>query len=86
MRPCLGVSEHPPNPQFQGLKTDLCGYHRRNYFSRSVPEYQCNIIQVRTCTPTNAWKVKSAMIAHTGRTAFQRFYQKIYFGFKVIVE
>ena len=36
-RPCLRVSEHPPNPQFQGLKIDLCGYRRPNYFSRSAP-------------------------------------------------
>ena len=36
-RPCLGVSEHPPNPQFQGLKIDLRGYRRPNYFSRSAP-------------------------------------------------
>ena len=31
------VSEHPPNPQLQGLKIDLSGYRRPNYFSRSVP-------------------------------------------------
>ena len=37
-RPRLGVSEHPPNPQFQGLKIDLCGYHCPNYFSRSAPD------------------------------------------------
>ena len=37
-RPCLGVSEHPPNPQFQGLKIDLCSYHHPNYFSRSAPD------------------------------------------------
>ena len=37
-RPCFGVSEHPPNPQFQALKIDLCDYHRPNYFSRSAPE------------------------------------------------
>ena len=37
-RPRLGVSEHPPNPQFQGLKIDLCGYRRPNYFSKSAPE------------------------------------------------
>ena len=36
-RPRLGVSEHPPNPQFQELKIDLCGYRRSNYFSRSAP-------------------------------------------------
>ena len=36
-RPSLGVSEHPPNPQFQGLKIDLCGYHHPNYSSRSAP-------------------------------------------------
>ena len=36
-RPSLVVSEHPPNPQFQGLKIDLCGYRRSNYFSRSAP-------------------------------------------------
>ena len=35
--PHLGVSEHPPNPQFQELKIDLCGYHCSNYFSRSAP-------------------------------------------------
>ena len=33
----LGVSEHPQNPQFQGLKIDLCGYLHPNYFSRSAP-------------------------------------------------
>ena len=37
-RPRLGVSEHPPNPQFQGLKIDLCGYRCPNYFSRSAPD------------------------------------------------
>ena len=37
-RPRLGVSEHPPNPQFQGLKIDSCGYRRPNYFSRSAPD------------------------------------------------
>ena len=37
-RPHLGVSEHPPNPQFQGLKIDLCGYHCPNYFSKSAPD------------------------------------------------
>ena len=36
-RPRLGVSECPPNPQFQGLKIDLCGYRCPNYFSRSAP-------------------------------------------------
>ena len=36
-RPHLGVSEHPPNPQFQGLKIDLCSYSCPNYFSRSAP-------------------------------------------------
>ena len=36
-RPRLGVSEYTPNPQFQGLKIDLCGYCRPNYFSRSAP-------------------------------------------------
>ena len=35
-RPHLGVSEHTPNPQFQGLKIDLHGYRRPNYFSRSA--------------------------------------------------
>ena len=38
-RPCLGVSELPLNPQFQGLKIDLCSYCRPNYFSRSAPDY-----------------------------------------------
>ena len=33
----LGVSEHPPNPQFQGLKIDLCNYRHPNHFSRSAP-------------------------------------------------
>ena len=37
-RPRLRVSEHPRNPQFQGLKKDLCGYRRPNYFSRSAPD------------------------------------------------
>ena len=37
-RPRLGVSEHPPNAQFQGLKIDLCGYRRPNYLSRSAPD------------------------------------------------
>ena len=36
-RPHLEVSEHPLNPQFQGLKIDLCSYHCPNYFSRSAP-------------------------------------------------
>ena len=39
-KPRLGVSEHPLNPQFQGLKTDLCGYRCPNYFSRSAPVNQ----------------------------------------------
>ena len=30
-------AEHPPNPQFQGLKIDLCSYRRPNYFFRSAP-------------------------------------------------
>ena len=34
----LGVSEHPRNPQFQGLKIDLFGYRCPNYFSWSAPE------------------------------------------------
>ena len=34
----LGVSEHPPNPHFQRLKIDLCGYRCPSYFSRSAPE------------------------------------------------
>ena len=38
-RPPLGVSEHPLNPQFQGLKIDLCGYRHPNYFSRSAPGF-----------------------------------------------
>ena len=38
-RPRLGVSEHPLNPQFQGLKVDLCGYRGPNYFSRSAPGF-----------------------------------------------
>ena len=37
-RPLVGVSEHPPNPQFQRLKIDLCGYCHPNYFSRSAPD------------------------------------------------
>ena len=36
-RPHLGVSEHPPNLLFQGLKIALCGYCHPNYFSRSPP-------------------------------------------------
>ena len=43
-RPHLGVSEHPLNPQFQGLKTDFCGYCHSNYFSRSAPEYVYTVI------------------------------------------
>ena len=38
-------------------------------------KYPCNIIQVWRCKPTNALRVKSAMIAFTGGTAFLRFYQ-----------
>ena len=38
-RPHLGVLKHPPNPQLQGLKIDLCGYLRPNYFSRSAPGF-----------------------------------------------
>ena len=38
-RPRLGVSEHPPDPQFQGLKIDLCGYCCPNCFSRSAPAF-----------------------------------------------
>ena len=38
-RPCLGVPEHPLNPQFQGLKIDLCDYRRPNYFPTSAPDY-----------------------------------------------
>ena len=38
-RPRLGVSEHPLNPQFQGLKMDLCSYYCPNYFSRSAPDH-----------------------------------------------
>ena len=37
-RPRLGVSEHPPNPQFQRLKIDFCVYRHPNYFSRSAPD------------------------------------------------
>ena len=36
-RPRLGVSEHPLNPQFQGLKIDVCSYRCSNCFSRSAP-------------------------------------------------
>ena len=38
-RPHLGVSEHPPNPHFQGLKIDLCGYCCPNYFFRPAPAH-----------------------------------------------
>ena len=55
-RPRLGVSEHPPNPQFQGLKIGLCGYRRPNYFSRSVPALICQILlstlPLSLCPPT----------------------------------
>ena len=37
-RPHLGVSEDPLNPQFQGLKINLCGYRHPNYFSRLAPD------------------------------------------------
>ena len=40
----LGVSEHPPNHQFQVLKIDLCCYRRPNYFSRLAP-VSLNIIK-----------------------------------------
>ena len=43
-KPCLGVSEHPPNPQFQMLKIDLCGYCPPNYFSRSAPDLPFKIV------------------------------------------
>ena len=39
-RPHLGVSEHPPNLQLQGLKIHLCSYCRPNYFSRSAPDLE----------------------------------------------
>ena len=44
-RPRLGVSEHPPNPQFQGLKIDLCDYCCPNYFSRSAPDCCCKVVE-----------------------------------------
>ena len=47
-RPRLGVSEHPPKPQFQGLKIDLCGYCHLNYFSRAAPGCLTNIAQYLT--------------------------------------
>ena len=55
-RPRFGVSEHPLNPQFQGLKIGLCGYRRPNYFSRSVPALICQILlstlPLSLCPPT----------------------------------
>ena len=33
-------------------------------------KYPCSTIRVWRCTPTNAWRAKSAMIAVTGRTDF----------------
>ena len=56
-RPCLGVSEHPPNPQFQWLKIDLCGYRRSNYFSRSAPD-RLLFKQVSKQTTNNSIKLK----------------------------
>ena len=41
----LGVSEHPPNPHFQGLKIDLCGYRCRNYFSRLAPGLSGDVVR-----------------------------------------
>ena len=38
-RPHLGVSKHPPNTQFQGLKKHLYSYRRPNYFSRKAPDW-----------------------------------------------
>ena len=49
-RPHLEVSEHPLNPQFQGLKIDLCGYCRANYISRSAPRFVRNL-------QTNCWSM-----------------------------
>ena len=40
-------------------------------------KYPCNTLQVWRSMPTNAQKVKSAMIALTCGTAFLRFYQKM---------
>ena len=42
-----------------------------------LPREKYYTIQVRRCAPTNAQRVKSAMIALIGRTAFLRFYQKM---------
>ena len=39
--------------------------------------YYYYIFPVRKCMLINAWRVKSAMIALTGRKAFLRFYLKI---------
>ena len=40
-------------------------------------KYPCNTKQVQRYMPTNAWNVKSAIIALTGGTAFLKFYQKM---------
>ena len=40
-------------------------------------KYTCNTIQLWRCTPTNARRAKSAIIALTGGATFLRFYQKI---------
>ena len=40
-------------------------------------KYPFKTIQVQRCSPTNAQKIKSAMIALTGGTVFLRFYQKM---------
>ena len=45
-RPRLGVSGHPPNPQFQGLKINLYDYRHPNYFSRSAPVCIYNIYNI----------------------------------------
>ena len=40
-------------------------------------KYLGNTIQRQRCIPTNAQRVKSAIIALTGGTTFLRFYQKM---------
>ena len=58
-KPRLGVSEHSPNLQFQGLKIHLFGYRRPNYFSRS---------SLPACAwkkETNTWFIKLAIFKNT---------------------
>ena len=71
------------NPLANTLPPDVAKHHLGQNLTAfavdplvlSREKYPCNSIQVQRCIPTNAGKVKSAMIALAGRTAFLRFYQ-----------